>query len=141
MGAMRVGLTAYGTKASDLMALAVAAEEVGFASLWVGEHVVLPVGYAPEHPSVQHAGARRAAERADGWFASGTPPFADAVALRDRLFELRHETGRTRPLRCWMRVAGAAPVVLARYADAGFEDVLIWADQVWPEAASIAHKH
>ena len=42
--------------ASDLMALAVEAEEVGFASLWVGEHVVLPVGYSSEHPSVQHAG-------------------------------------------------------------------------------------
>ena len=277
---MRVGLTAYGMDASDLMALAVEAEEVGFASLWVGEHVVLPVGYSSEHPSVQHAGEqhhvgpivaldtrltdplialtavaavttrlelgtaiyllalrhplitaraaatvqelsrgrlllgvgtgwlseefealgvpfgergrrfdeavellglalaggpfeyhgvhfdtggsvqatgdavplpvvfggnteralRRAAARADGWFASGTPPFADAVALRDRLLELRHNTGRTSPFRCWMRVAGAEPSVLARYADAGFEDVLIWTDQVWPEDASIERK-
>jgi len=28
---------------------------------------------------------------------------------------------------------GADPAIAARYADAGFEEVLIWTDQVWPK--------
>ena len=44
---MRVGLSAYDIEASELVALAQAADE----SLWLGEHVVLPVDYGSEHPT------------------------------------------------------------------------------------------
>ena len=48
---MRVGLSAYDIEASELVALAQAADEAGFESLWLGEHVVLPVNYGSEHPT------------------------------------------------------------------------------------------
>jgi probable F420-dependent oxidoreductase len=276
---MRVGLTAYDMDASDLVELATAAEKVGFASLWLGEHLVLPVGYSSTHPTKKEGGEqhhtgpivapdtrlvdplvalsaaaaatttlelgtaiyllalrhplvtaravatlqevssgrfllgvgtgwlveefealgipfdqrvrrfdesvqlvrtalaggpfehdgdhfstghvqltpepievplvfggntevalRRAARTADGWFASGTPQFEDALRLRDRLCELHRESGRTEPFRCWMRVAGCSSDVVARYRAAGFEDILVWADQVWPEKASLEEK-
>jgi probable F420-dependent oxidoreductase len=271
---MRVGLTAYDMDASDLVELASAAEKVGFSSLWLGEHLVLPVGYSSTHPTKKEAGQqhhtgpivapdtrlvdpfvalsaaatattrlelgtaiyllalrhplvtaravatngrfllgvgtgwlveefdalgvpfdqrvrrfdesvqlvrtalaggpfehdgdhfatghvqltpepvevpvvfggntelalRRAARTADGWFASGTPQFEDALRLRDRLFELRRQSGRTGPFRCWMRVAGCSPDVVDRYRTAGFEDILVWADQVWPEKASLEER-
>ena len=48
---MTVGLSAYNISASELVRLAVAADEAGFESLWLGEHVVLPLNYASDHPS------------------------------------------------------------------------------------------
>jgi probable F420-dependent oxidoreductase len=278
---MRVGITAYDMDASDIVALAVAAEEVGFASLWLGEHLVLPVGYSTAHPTKTQAGAseqhhtgpiiapdtkltdplialaaaatvttrlelgtaiyllalrhplltaravatiqelsngrlllgvgtgwlveefeamgvpfdgrvrrydesvallrlalaggafehngalfatgpvqltptpvevplvyggntelalKRAARTADGWFASGTPLFDDAVRLRDCLFEWRDTYGRTEPFRCWMRVPRGDRDIVARYQAAGFEDILVWADQVWPPEGTLEEK-
>ncbi len=58
---MRIGLSAYDIGASDLVDLARAADELGFASLWLGEHVVLPVAYSSAHPtSGTSAGQHRA---------------------------------------------------------------------------------
>jgi probable F420-dependent oxidoreductase len=278
-GPPRIGITAYGMEASDLLALAVAAEGAGFSSLWIGEHIVLPVGYASEHPSTSQPGQQRhhtgpivdpdtplteslvalgaiaaattrlevgtaiyllalrhpllvargvaavqdlaggrfllgvgtgwlseefealsidfatrvsrfdeaatvlkaalaggpfehhgrhfdtggvvqltrdpvpvplvyggnteralwrAATGADGWFASGTPSFDEAIRLRDRLLRIRAGEGRTTPFRCFMRVSGSDPSHLARYVEAGFEDILVWADQVWrPDASPV----
>lgn len=48
---MRVGLSAYDIAASDLVELARAADEAGFESLWLGEHLVLPLDYQSEHPT------------------------------------------------------------------------------------------
>jgi probable F420-dependent oxidoreductase len=48
---LRIGLSAYDISASELLQLAVAADEVGFDSLWLGEHVVLPLGYESDHPT------------------------------------------------------------------------------------------
>jgi probable F420-dependent oxidoreductase len=277
---VRIGISAYGMTGRDLVALAVAAEQFGFASLWLGEHVVLPVGYTSEHPTrsrsaapgatvpaatgrrrpivdantvltdplialgavagattrielgtaiylvalrhplltaravvtlqelsagrlhlgvgtgwlseefralgvafesriarfaevvdvltmawaggpfefhgrfydtgdvVQVTGAPvavplvfggnsepalcRAAAQADGWFASGTPSFDEAVALRDRVVAFSRGCDRRAPIRCLARIAAADPTPVARYGDAGFDDVLVWAHQVWP---------
>jgi probable F420-dependent oxidoreductase len=276
---MRVGISAYDMHASDVVALAAAAEEVGFSSLWLGEHLVLPVNYSSTHPATKEAGQqrhagpivapetrlvdplialavaatatttlqlgtaiyllalrhplvtaraiatvqelstgrlqlgvgtgwlveefealgvpfdrrverfdealavlrqalaggafqhrgehyvtgrvqvtseridvplifggnseralRRAASMADGWFASGTPPFDDAVRLRDRVLALRLEAGRTEPFRCWVRVPAAAASIMARYEDAGFEEILVWAGDVWPDMCSLGQK-
>lgn len=57
---MQVGLSVYNIDAGDLVDLARAAEDAGFASLWLGEHVVLPVGYSSEHPTT---GTRTAARQ------------------------------------------------------------------------------
>ena len=48
---MRVGLSAYDIEASELVALTQAADEAGFESLWLGEHLVLPLDYGSEHPT------------------------------------------------------------------------------------------
>ena len=269
---MKIGLTAYDLHAAELVELGRAADEAGFDSLWLGEHIVLPFGYQTEHPTkvqpgVQHhtgpivspetelvdplinlgavAGAtthlklatgiyllplrhplviaraactlqevsggrfvfgvgfgwledeftaldvpftervsrfeetievmraawasgevkhegrhfsisgvqvtkritevplmlggntdkalRRAAKLGDGWFSSGTPPLEESMRLRDELRRLRAEGDRDGPFELVFRMEGADPATARRYEDEGFEDILIWTDQVWPE--------
>lgn len=48
---MTVGLSVYDITAPDLLELGRAADEAGFDALWLGEHLLLPVGYASEHPT------------------------------------------------------------------------------------------
>jgi probable F420-dependent oxidoreductase len=272
---MRIGLTAYDVHAAELLVLARAADEAGFDSLWLGEHIVLPIAYDTPHPTKQQPGGqhhsgpivnretelvdpllnlgaaaavtkrlrlatgiyvlplrhplaiarstctlqeiakgrftfgvgfgwlteefdalgvpfeervtrfvetievlraawaggevrhegrhfsisgvqvtnrrtdiplilggntdralRRATRLGDGWFSSGTPPIEEAVRLRDELMRLRREAdeeaGVDRPFELIVRVEGCDPAVLRRYADAGFDNVLMWTDQVWP---------
>jgi probable F420-dependent oxidoreductase len=276
---VNIGLSVYDIAVSDLLDLARAAEESGFDALWLGEHVLLPVGYASEHPSHQvdahahitgpivspdtelvdpmvalaavagatrrirlatgiyilplrhplvtaraaatlheascgrfllgvgagwleeefaaldvpfddrvarlgesieimraawrgrpfdHRGThfsfdpiqtshrpaavplilggntpaalRRAATVGDGWFSSGTPDFERAVELVATLRGLRSDLGLTAPYRCYVRVADASPAVLESYAAAGIDDVVVWADQLWPATGTPASK-
>jgi len=276
---VNVGLSVYDIAVSDLLDLARAAEESGFDALWLGEHVLLPVGYASEHPAHQvdahahisgpivspdtelvdpmvalaavagatrrirlatgiyilplrhplvtaraaatlheascgrfllgvgagwleeefaaldvpfedrvarlaesieimraawrgrpfdHRGThfsfdpiqtshrpaavplilggntpgalRRAATVGDGWFSSGTPDFERAVELVATLRGLRSDLGLTAPYRCYVRVADASPAVLESYAAAGIDDVVVWADQLWPTTGTPASK-
>jgi probable F420-dependent oxidoreductase len=46
-----VGLSVYDIAGADLVALGAAAEQAGFSTLWLGEHIVLPVDYEAEHPT------------------------------------------------------------------------------------------
>ena len=48
---LRIGLSAYDISGVELVRLAAAADEAGFESLWLGEHVVLPSDYGSEHPT------------------------------------------------------------------------------------------
>jgi len=269
---MNIGLTAYDVHAAEFLDLAAAADEAGFSSLWLGEHVVLPHGYSTEHPTTQQPGQqhhsgpivspdtelvdplvqlgaaaavtsriqlatgifilplrhplavarsactvqelaggrfvfglgfgwleeefsvldvpfaeritrfeegievlqaawrggevkhegrhfsirgvqvtkrvteiplmlggnsdkalRRAVRLGDGWFSSGTPPFEESIRLRGELQRLRAESERADdPFTLVFRMEGADPATARRYADEGFEEVLIWTDQVWP---------
>jgi probable F420-dependent oxidoreductase len=79
---------------------------------------------------------RRAARLGDAWFSSGTPPFEDAVRLRDRLAELCAELGRD-PLPCYFRVERWDGDLVRRYAAEGIDNLILWADQVWPSGADI----
>jgi hypothetical protein len=83
---------------------------------------------------------RRAALEADGWFASGTPAFEDAVRWRDRLVQLRNDNGRGGEFPVWVRVPKPDPDDIARYGQAGLDRVLVWADQVWPATGDLAAK-
>jgi alkanesulfonate monooxygenase SsuD/methylene tetrahydromethanopterin reductase-like flavin-dependent oxidoreductase (luciferase family) len=84
---------------------------------------------------------RRAARHGDGWFCSGTPPFEEAARLRDELRRLRDESARAgEPFKLVVRMAGADPAHVDRYADAGFDEVLVWTDQVWPATGSLSEK-
>jgi len=276
---VNVGLSVYDMPAPDLLELAVAADGAGFDALWLGEHVVLPVGYASEHPThgadahahiagpivrpdtelvdplvalaaaagatrrirlatgiyilplrhplvtaraaatlheasggrfvlgvgagwleeefaalgipferraervresvdvlraawrggpFEHQGRdfsfgpvqvsrrpvgvplvmggntpaalRRAAVLGDGWFSSGTPDFEHAVELVTAVRARRAELDLTAPYRCYVRVASSEPELLARYAAAGIDDVVVWADQLWPAIGTAASK-
>jgi probable F420-dependent oxidoreductase len=80
---------------------------------------------------------RRAATIGDAWFSSGTPKLDETVRLRDRLHAVRDEYGLTDPFPCYVRVEGADPAIIERYAREGIEDVTVWADQVWPPGAPL----
>jgi len=84
---------------------------------------------------------RRAARLGDGWFSSGTPSFDEAVRLRSALRQFLAETGVDRPFEVIVRIEGCDASVASRYEDAGFENVLVWADQVWPPGRSSAERH
>jgi probable F420-dependent oxidoreductase len=277
---VKIGLTAYDIHAAEFLDLAAAADEAGFSSLWLGEHVVLPIGYSTDHPTkvqpgVQHhsgpivsadtelvdplvqlgaaaavtrrielatgiyilplrhplavarsactvqeiAGGRfvfglgfgwleeefdvldvpfgeritrfeegievlktawrsgevkhdgrhfsisgvqvtkrvtdiplmlggnseralrRAARLGDGWFSSGTPPVEESIRLRGELQRLRQEIGRgDEPFKLVFRMEGADPATARRYEDEGFDEVLIWTDQVWPAEGTLDAK-
>jgi probable F420-dependent oxidoreductase len=51
MMTLRIGLSVYDISASELVQVAVAADDAGFESLWLGEHIVLPTDYGSEHPT------------------------------------------------------------------------------------------
>lgn len=277
---MRIGLSTYDIAAHDLVELARAADEAGFESLWLGEHVVLPLGYGSEHPTtsssetvqhhtkpiidpstilvdplivlggaavataeirlatgiyllplrhpiliaraiatlhdltrgrfvlgsgsgwlgeefdaleipfdqrgsrfdetidalralcsgeeVRHSGKhftfgpvvlgpeavdvpivlggnseralRRVASKADGWFSSGTPSFDEARALRDRIDWHCVQAGRARSLPLWFRTSTPDGATLARYRDEDFDQMVVWADQLWPREGDLDHK-
>ena len=48
---MDVGLSVYDIAGAELVELGRAAEAAGFSTLWLGEHIILPVAYAAEHPA------------------------------------------------------------------------------------------
>jgi probable F420-dependent oxidoreductase len=56
---MRISLSVYDLPVRDLLDLAVAADEFGFEGIWLGEHLVLPHGYASEHPTTGQSGHRQ----------------------------------------------------------------------------------
>jgi probable F420-dependent oxidoreductase len=277
---MRIGLTAYDVPAREFLELAAAADVAGFSSLWLGEHLVLPIGYSTAHPTeqlpdqkhhtvpiigpdtelvdplvqlgaaaavteriqlatgifilplrhplavarsactvqelaegrflfglgfgwleeeftvldvpfrqrvsrfeegievlraawrsgeVKHEGrhfsisgvqvthrvtdvplmlggnSEKALDRAcrlgDGWFSSGTPTLEESVRLQAALLRRRGESDRADdPFSLVFRMGGADPAEAQRYADEGFEEVLIWTDQVWPAGQPLAAK-
>jgi probable F420-dependent oxidoreductase len=75
---------------------------------------------------------RRAARLGDAWFSSGTPTFEQAAALRLELEAVRASHGRQGPFRCYFRVPDFDPDAIDKYASEGIDDVVVWADQVWP---------
>ena len=75
---------------------------------------------------------RRAALRADGWFASGTPSLAEAVGLVERLDAAAAAAGRAVPLTTYVRVSPPIGTDITRYAKAGFSQVVFWAHELCP---------
>jgi len=48
---VQYGLFVYDVAPSEIVEIAVAAEEIGFHALWLGEHMLWPVGYNGHHPT------------------------------------------------------------------------------------------
>ncbi len=90
---MRIGICAFGLTASDLLNLAIAADEEGFDSLWLGEHLVLPVEYDSPHPNEDEPGQFR---RTTPVIEPDTPlvdPLVTFAAIAARTSSLRLATG------------------------------------------------
>ncbi|MGO8958640.1 MAG: TIGR03619 family F420-dependent LLM class oxidoreductase [Streptosporangiaceae bacterium] len=75
---------------------------------------------------------RRAALRADGWFASGAPSLTDAVDLMGELAAAQAAAGRSVSLDTYVRASPPAAADIARYEEAGFDEVVFWAHELCP---------
>ncbi len=82
----------------------------------------------------------RAARLADGWFSSGTPSLEDAVALRDRLDYHRTQQSKHGNFSVHVRKALAVPDDFDRYEAEGLTNVVVWADQIWPNSGALEEK-
>jgi len=75
---------------------------------------------------------RRAAARADGWFASGTPSLAEAMNLLAQLQSAQADACRAVPLSTYVRASPAASADVASYAEAGVSQLVFWAHELCP---------
>ena len=75
---------------------------------------------------------RRAAARADGWFASGTPSADDAIQILAQLQSAQADAGRTEPLTTYVRASLPASADVARYAEGGVSQLVLWAHELCP---------
>jgi probable F420-dependent oxidoreductase len=106
-----------------------------FASLQVASSPVdVPIIFGGNTPRA----LRRAALMGDGWFSSGTPTIDAALRLRDAIHTERSSLGKTSRFRCYFRVAGFDPAAIELLQREGIADIVIWADQLWPEGLSVA---
>jgi hypothetical protein len=65
----------------------------------------------------------------------------ESLRLREELRRLRAESERAGdPFKLVFRMEGADPATARRYEDEGFDEVLIWTDQVWPDGLPLAAK-
>lgn len=83
---------------------------------------------------------RRAATSGDGWFSSGSPTLDEAIALRERLLILRVDSGADGPFEIFVRSREATPQCIDAYQDAGFEHLVLWADEFWPRTGTVTEK-
>ena len=131
-------------EALTVLRAAWAGGEIAFAGETVSFEHVMVTAEPVEVPLIlggnTEPALRRVVREADGWFSSGNPTFDEAVRLRDRLAALSTETGRTRPLPVYVRMAGHDPAELRRYAEHGFDHVTVWANQLWPAHGPLAEK-
>ena len=56
------------------------------------------------------------------------------------MLELRTSNGLDAPYRCYFRVESADPTLVQRYHAEGIDDVVIWADQLWPAEGDVDSK-
>ncbi len=107
---MRFGLSVYDVSARELADLAAAAEAAGFDTLWLGEHLLRPVGYRAVHPTRQPE--QELAARIVGPDTRLTDPLVALAAAAGRTSRLQLATGIfVLPLRHPLAVARAALTV------------------------------
>ncbi len=84
---MRIGISAYGLAAGDVIALARDADAAGFDSLWIGEHVLAPRAYQTSHPQAGSHFQQHTTPHADASvrLVDPLPTLAAAGALTDRI--------------------------------------------------------
>ncbi|MGE3620227.1 MAG: TIGR03619 family F420-dependent LLM class oxidoreductase [Acidimicrobiia bacterium] len=78
----------------------------------------------------------RCARVGDGWLSSGNPTFEEAVHLSSRLHGLLQQHGRDPgAFRMFVRIKGITSHQVERYAEAGIEDVVVWAHEIFEGVA------
>jgi len=76
---------------------------------------------------------RRAARRGDGWLSSGASDVDEVLRCRDVIEAERVARGcDDLPFRCFGRLPSPDPLVVDRYRSEGVNDVVVWADHLWP---------
>lgn len=79
---------------------------------------------------------RRAARVGDGWLSSGAAAVDEVLRGRDVIDTHRAALGRSHlPFQCYGRLPVAETSLVDRYRSEGIEDVVVWADHVWPRGA------
>ena len=79
----------------------------------------------------------RAVRLGDAWYSSGTPtPSRPLERSETSSMALSHQAGRTDPPAVHVRVPKPDPECLASYERQGFDSVVVWANQLWPEHGS-----
>lgn len=91
------------------------------------EPVDVPVVFGGSSPRA----LRRAGELARGWFASGTPDVDEVASHRAEILEHHAAAGRDDSIEFVVRSPSTDPDLLADYGRAGFDEVVVWADQCW----------
>lgn len=94
---MHIGISCYDQAVDDLVTLGGAAEEFGFDSLWLGEHVLAPMAYASTHPT-QPGESGRAGHKGSSDH-NGKPIVDPSVLLADPLIALAAVAARTTTVR------------------------------------------
>jgi alkanesulfonate monooxygenase SsuD/methylene tetrahydromethanopterin reductase-like flavin-dependent oxidoreductase (luciferase family) len=82
---------------------------------------------------------RRAARVGDGWLSSGAAGLDDVLRGRDDIETHRAALGRLHlPFRTYGRLPAADTRLVDRYRTEGIEDVVVWADHVWPRGSQLS---
>jgi probable F420-dependent oxidoreductase len=81
---------------------------------------------------------RRAARVGDGWLSSGAAGVDDVLRGREVISAHRNALGRSGSFRCYGRLPAAETRLVDRYASEGIDDVVVWADHVWPRGSQLS---
>jgi probable F420-dependent oxidoreductase len=91
---MHIGISCYDFSVAELLEIGAAAEEHGFDSLWLGEHILAPMAYDSFHPTQPGEAGH------DGGSDHNGKPIVDpSVCLTDPLIALTAVAAATRTLR------------------------------------------
>lgn len=83
----------------------------------------------------------RAALRGDGWLSSGAAGVDDVLRGREVIEAVRAAHGRAHlAFQTFGRLAAAEPHLVDRYRSEGVDDVVVWADHVWPRRPDLTHE-
>ncbi len=80
---------------------------------------------------------RRAVRSADAWMNSAMVSLEGALALRAAIEAECLNTGRARPLICFVRPESPDPDLVGRFGDAGFENIVLWGPHLWPRGGPL----
>ena len=121
--------------ALELLRAALAGEPVGTPPVQVcATPVAVPLVLGGSSPTA----LRRAGRLADGWLSSGAAGVDDVLRSRDLIDSERSAQGRSHlPFRSFGRLPAADPQLVERYGREGIDDVVVWAEHLWPRGPQL----